>query len=57
MIKKPIFLAYGIKLITTWMLIPFVLLMIFSTENKISHWCDFLATMYPFFTFSIVYTS
>ena len=28
MIKKPIFLAYGIKLIATWMLIPFVLMFV-----------------------------
>ena len=36
MIKKPIFLAYGIKLIATWMLIPFVLMFVPILVNEFS---------------------
>jgi hypothetical protein len=36
MIKKTIFLAYGIKLIATWMLIPFVLMFVPILVNEFS---------------------
>ena len=45
MIKKTIFLAYGIKLIATWMLIPFVLMFVPILVKAVVLLITFLLTL------------